>query len=55
MEDAVRFALVETGGVKRPNSASIEICISNGDRLQVSSGVDPATLRIVLGVLRERQ
>jgi len=55
MEDAVRFALVETGGVKRPNSASIEICMSNGDRLQVSSGVDPATLRIVLGVLRERQ
>lgn len=55
MEDAVRFALVETGGVRGPNSATIEICMSNGDRLQVSSGVDPATLRIVVAVLRERQ
>jgi len=55
MEDAVRFALVETGGVGRPNSSTIEICMSNGDRLQVSSGVDHATLRTVLGVLRERQ
>lgn len=55
MEDAVRFALVETGGVGRPISSTIEICMSNGDRLQVSSGIDPATLRTVLAVLRERQ
>jgi hypothetical protein len=55
MEDAVRFALVETGEVRQPNSSTIEICMSNGDRLQVSSGVDPATLRTVLAVLRERQ
>jgi hypothetical protein len=54
MDDAVRFALVETGGVKRSDSASIEICLGTGDRLQISLGVDAATLRMVLAVLRER-
>jgi len=55
MDDAVRFALVEAGEVKRPDSATIEICLNNGDRLQVSPGVDAATLRTVLAALRERQ
>ena len=55
MEDAVRFALVETGGMKRLDSAAIEICLNNGDRLQVSPGVDAAMLRTVLAALRERQ
>ena len=55
MDDAVRFALVETGGMKRLDSAAIEICLNNGDRLQVSPGVDAAMLRTVLAALRERQ
>ena len=55
MDDAVRFALVETGGVKRPDAASIQITLGNGERLDVSVGVDAATLRTVLAVLRERQ
>lgn len=55
MDDAVRFALVETGGVKRPDAASIQITLGNGARLDVSAGVDAATLRTVLSVLRERQ
>jgi|SRR6516164_7388036 transposase-like protein len=54
-DDAVRFALVETGGVKQPDSASIEICLGNGDRLQIAPGVDATTLRTVLAVLRECQ
>lgn len=55
MDDTMRFALVETGGVKRPDTASIQINLGNGDRLDVSPGVDAATLRTVLAVLRERQ
>jgi hypothetical protein len=50
----VRFALVDavTSGINE--SASLELILRSGDRLKVTSGVDAATLRTVLSVLRER-
>jgi transposase-like protein len=51
-EKAVRFALVETnGGV--PVRERIEILLDSGEKLRVAPGADAATLRMVLGVLRE--
>jgi hypothetical protein len=32
----------------------VELLLASGDRLRIASGVDAATLRIVIGVLRER-
>ena len=52
--EPVRFALVETGrsGAKEP--AAVELFLASGDRLRIVPGVDAATLRTVLSVLRER-
>jgi hypothetical protein len=33
----------------------VELWLNGGDRLQIAPGVDAATLRTVLAVLRERQ
>jgi hypothetical protein len=49
----VRFALVETrktggGGTE----ASLELMLVNGERLRIGAGVDRATLRMVVEVLR---
>lgn len=50
----VRFALVE----RRPRpqepgtGASLELVLATGERLRISGGVDAATLRTVLDVLR---
>ena len=52
-DGAVRFALVET----RPTAdsrgdAMLELVLTNGERLRIGSGVDAATLRIVLEAVR---
>ena len=51
---SVRFALVETGVSHQPQKAALELVLANGDRLQIATGVEAATLRTVLNVLRER-
>jgi len=45
------FALVEPAGTKR--GEPVELTLASGDRLRISPGTDAATLRLVLGVLRE--
>jgi hypothetical protein len=50
----VRFALVERRA--RPQEpaaeAALELVLASGERLRISAGVDAATLRVVLDVLR---
>src|SRR5580700_5203399 len=54
-EEPVRFALVEANPSAGANGvASMELILASGDRLRIASGVDSATLRSVLTVLRER-
>jgi hypothetical protein len=48
----VKFALVQTNG-SAPARAAVELTLSTGERLRIEPGVDAATLRVVLGVLRE--
>ena len=50
----VRFALVERSA-RRPEhtaEAALELVLATGERLRISRGVDTATLRAVLDVLR---
>ncbi len=49
----VKFALVETGRNGHVPSGAVEVILHSGDRLRVAPGVDAATLRLVLNVLRE--
>ncbi len=51
----VRFALVETRETSQQSTAGVELWLSGGDRLQIAPGIDAATLRTVVAVLRERQ
>src|SRR5205085_590594 len=50
----VRFALVERSARRqdRTTEAVLELVLASGARLRISSGVDAATLRIVLDALR---
>jgi hypothetical protein len=50
----VRFALVErrTQRQERTAEAGLELVLTTGERLRIGTGVDTATLRAVLGVLR---
>jgi hypothetical protein len=50
----VRFALVERGsGSQKPaTSAEVEIVFAGGEQLRIRSGVDGATLRVVIEALR---
>ena len=50
----VRFALVERSGRRQARTAEValELVLSTGERLRIGPGVDTATLRAVLGVLR---
>jgi transposase-like protein len=52
--ESVRFALVDAGASGISEHAPVELLLASGDRLRIASGVDAATLRIVIGVLRER-
>jgi transposase-like protein len=50
----VRFALVERGtqGDQSATGGDLEIVFATGERLRIRSGVDDATLRTVIEVLR---
>ncbi len=50
----VSFALVTADRSERSSSAPLELELSPGCRLRVPCGVDAATLRTVLAVLREQ-
>jgi transposase len=52
-EQPARFALVETSGAAS-NRTILELVMAGGERLQIAPGVDAATLRTVLALLRER-
>ncbi len=49
----IRFAVVETATGAITSPAKLELHLSNGEQLTIPCGIDPATLRTVLGVLRE--
>jgi len=50
----VRFALVERSARRqeRTAEAALELVLASGERLRIGPGVDTATLRVVLDVLR---
>ncbi len=48
----VKFALVETGPAA-VHAEAVELILTSGERLRITPGVDAATLRLVLSVLRE--
>ena len=50
----VRFALVNRTPRRQEGAAeaALEVVLADGERLRISAGVDAATLRIVLDVLR---
>jgi hypothetical protein len=52
--EPVAFALVETGTAQRSGEARLELHLASGERLEIAPGVDAASLRLVLAVLRER-
>ena len=49
----IGFALVQTSAVPQQRVEPVELVLSSGDRLHIQPGVDAATLRLVLSVLRE--
>ena len=49
----VKFALVEVNAGSPGNAIPIEVLLASGERLRILPGFDAATLRSVLGVLRE--
>lgn len=53
-EKPVRFALVERSSRRQVHTAeaALELVLGNGERLRIGPGVDTATLRGVLDVLR---
>lgn len=53
-EVPVSFALVATDGSASKQGSPVELELSCGQRLRIPCGVDAATLRTVLAVLRER-
>jgi len=50
----VRFALVDRSPRRQESAAeaALELVLASGERLRISAGVDAATLRTVLDVLR---
>jgi hypothetical protein len=51
---SVRFALVERNSRRQERTAEVvlELVLASGERLRIGTGVDTATLRTVLDVLR---
>jgi transposase-like protein len=49
----MKFALVETSQSAPAAVAVLEVILTSGERLRIVPGVDDATLRLVLSVLRE--
>lgn len=54
MEAPVNFALVAATGSSASQGSLLELDLGSGERLRIPSGVDAATLRTILSVLRER-
>ena len=51
--EPVRFALVDRGARQEPaTEAALELVVATGERLRIGAGVDAATLRTVLEILR---
>jgi transposase len=55
-DQPARFALVATNGTaaSAPAQPPLQLVLAGGERLEIPSGTDEATLRTVLGLLRER-
>jgi hypothetical protein len=53
-KEPVRFALVDRRAAHREPSAEVtlELVLATGERLRIGAGVDAATLRTVLDILR---
>jgi len=53
-KEPVRFALVDRGAArqKAATEAALELVLATGERLRIGAGVDAATLRTVMEVLR---
>ena len=53
-KEPIRFALVERGVARQEptTEAALELVMATGERLRIGTGVDAATLRTVLEVLR---
>ena len=49
----MKFALVETSRSAPAAVAAVEVMLTSGERLRIAPGIDAATLRLVLSVLRE--
>jgi hypothetical protein len=49
----VKFALVEIGRGTGVDAEAVEVMLTSGERLRIAAGVNAATLRLVLNVLRE--
>ena len=49
----MKFALVETSRSAPAAVAAVEVILASGERLRIAPGVEAATLRLVLSVLRE--
>jgi hypothetical protein len=49
----VKFALVETHRAAPMAVAAVEVMLTTGERVRIAPGVEAATLRLVLSVLRE--
>jgi transposase-like protein len=48
-----KFARVETNRSAPAAVAAVEVILASGERLRIAPGIDAATLRLVLSVLRE--
>ncbi len=48
----VRFALLETRMASTEAPAALELVLNGGERLRIGTGVDAATLRLVLDSVR---
>lgn len=51
-DQPTRFALVATNGTA-PRAPALQVVLGGGERLEIPPGVDVATLRTVLALLRE--
>ncbi len=49
----MKFALVQTSRNTPGAVAAVEVMLTSGERLRIAPGIDAATLRLVLSVLRE--
>ena len=51
----IKFALVETNRAAPAAVAAVEVMLTTGERVRIMTGVEAATLRLVLNVLREQR